>query len=268
MTRAVVGLVLGAVTAGALAYRERTPPPAPEPPVRRVVSLVPGITECLFAAGAGDAVVGVSRFCDYPAEAATRRQVGDVVVDPEVVLALRPDAVFSTRLLLADTNDVLRALGVRLVEIEINRLADVPAALREIGRWTGRDADADAAALDFERRVDAVRARAAGCAKPRVFVVYSADPLMTCGSGSYVDDVISAAGGENVFAGAKPWLTVGREDVLARRPDMVLVAGEGDGTLETLGRRVARIDPDLLLRAGPRLAEAVERLFEAFHGAR
>lgn len=259
---------------------------APQPP-ERIVSLVPAVTEMLFAIGAGDQVVGVSSFDKYPDEVRTRTRVG-ALVDPDVerILSLRPDLVVHYA-----TQDDLRAqlsrAGIPSHVYRHDGLADIPAAMRTLGTATGHSATADRAAADFERRVAAVRARVAGRPRPRTLLVFGREPsslrnLYASGGTGFLHDVLVAAGGDNVFADvARESVQASTELVLARAPSVIVelrtseLVGSGDhgtGPWRRLASvpavrdgRVHSLSGDYLVVPGPRLAGAVEALARVLH---
>lgn len=254
---------------------------------QRIVSLVPAVTEMLFAIGAGDLVVGVSSFDKYPDEVKTRPRVG-ALVDPDVerILALRPDMVVHYA-----TQDDLRAqlsrAGIASHVYRHDGLADIPATMRRLGAATGRGATAERAAADFERRVAAVRARVAGRPRPRTLLVFGRDPsslrnVYASGGTGFLHDVLVAAGGDNVFADvARESVQASTELILARAPAVIvelrtseLVGGADAGTgpwrrLASVPAvrdgRVHALSGDYLVVPGPRMAAAVEALSGVLH---
>ncbi|MCU0256953.1 MAG: helical backbone metal receptor, partial [Vicinamibacterales bacterium] len=195
--RAVVLPLLAALALAAHAQA----PPRPQ----RIVSLVPAVTEMLFAIGAGPRVVGVSSFDRYPDEVTTRARVG-ALVDPDVerILALRPHLV-----VIYATQDELRAqlqrAGIRSFTYRHHGLADIPATMRALGQMTGDEATAGTAATAFEARVARVRASVAGRPRPRTLLVFGREPgslrnVYASGCTGFLHEALEAAGGENVFA--------------------------------------------------------------------
>jgi iron complex transport system substrate-binding protein len=255
--RWAAGAILALLTGAAFLHRPVRIEPSSGTP-SRIVSLVPSLTECLFAAGGGDLLVGRSRFCDHPPEALAAPVVGDVIVDPESVVALDPDLVLSSRSLLAGANERLRQEGIRVVEYDVESVAGVADVIRDIGRRIGRAREAEHAAREFLARIEAVRRRPRS--GRRIYVEFSTDPRMTAGRGMYLHEVIEAAGGVNVFGDREGWAQVDAEEVVARRPDIVLVMHGLPAACD--GARVVHVEADIFLRAGPRLADAAERLYD------
>lgn len=197
-------------------------------PAHRVVSLIPATTELLFAIGAGDAVVGRTVWCEYPAEALAVPAVGDgMVPNIEAVVARQPDLVV---LYLSSQNAQaarkLRELGIAALQVRTDRLADVPRVGRMLGLLTGHEAGADSMARAFADSLQAATVPATDHAV-RAFVLVWADPPMTVGAGSYLSELVRRAGGENIYAdlpASSGQISV--ESAVERNPDVVLVLGK------------------------------------------
>ncbi|HSB55062.1 MAG TPA: helical backbone metal receptor, partial [Gemmatimonadales bacterium] len=189
-------------------------------PARRIVSLSPSTTELLFAIGAGPALVGRTRWCDYPPEAASVPSVGDGL-DPnvELVVSRRPDLV----VLYASTGNQgiiarLDALGIASASLKLDRLDDLPRAARLLGRLAGMAPRADSLAAWYQARLDS--ARSAGAApERRVALVVWDNPPIVIGAGSFLTEVVALAGARNVFDDvAQPSAPTGIETITARDP--------------------------------------------------
>ncbi len=250
---------------------------------RRIVSLVPGVTEILFAIGAQDALVGVTDFCDYPPEARRKARVGDMLApNLETLVSLRPDLVVATRSgNREETFDQLKRLGlpVYLVD-EPPSIADVLRLVGGLGQLTGRRDAAAAVAAGLERRITAVRERVAGRSHPRVLYVLWPEPLIVPGRGSLVSELIASAGGESVTADqGQGYPRMSLEAAVGRAPEVIILARHGAGTgpaareqwqrLESLpairSGRLYTADGDLLHRYGPRVVDGLELLARLIH---
>jgi len=239
----------------------------------RIISLSPHITELLFAAGAGDRVVGVDDSSDYPPAVAGIARVGEpAALDVEGLLKLRP-----TLIVLWDSGTPPRAkaelerLHLQLYVTEQRRLDDIGTALIEFGRLAGTQAAAAQAAQNYRAELARLRTDYAG--RPRLSVFYQVwdRPLYTLAGGHVVNEVLSLCGADNVFAGL-PTLApaVDREAVLARDPDVILIgaigaAGERQagewGQIPSLravrNHDVFTVDPSLVGRMAPRILQGV-----------
>jgi iron complex transport system substrate-binding protein len=248
----------------------------------RIVSLAPSLTEIAYAAGAGPALVGTVEYSDYPAAARALPRVGDGwSVDAERVLALRPDVVLAWSSGTPQaTIERLEAVGLRVVSVPTYRLADVPAALRQLGALAGTPQQAEAAAMGFEAGIRRLRERYAGARSVTVFIQIDDQPLYTVGGRHVISEVVELCGGRNVFADlpqvAPP---VDLESVLARDPQVILSTDDTVADPAAAWRRwpqlaavragaVYSLPADLVARATPRLADGVARTCAALDDAR
>lgn len=253
-------------------------------PARRIVSLSPGITELLFAAGAGAYVVGTTRYSDYPDAAKRIAQIGDATsLDLERILALRPDLIVIWR---SGTSPAmtakLTALGVPVYFSEPVRLRDIPETIAAFGALAGTGAEAGRAAREF--REDAGRLRRAYAGRTPVTVFYQVweQPLMTIGGKQLINDAIVLCGGVNVFATlAAPAPTIGPEAVVAANPQAIVTttyAGQASDGLDrwrklrnlraTAQGHLFALETPTLSRQSPRTLEGVELLCRALDRAR
>lgn len=198
-------------------------------PARRIVSLIPATTEILFAIGDGSRMVGRTRWCDYPAEAAAVPDVGDgISPNLEAVLAQSPDLVVMYH---SGSNAAaaarLRGLGVPTVRLAVDRLSDVSRIARLLGGLTERQATADSLAAAFDRELE--QATVQLDRNPiRILIVAWDQPPMAIGGGSFLSEMVTRAGGRNIFEDLNsPAAQVSIEAVVARRPDALLVSVDG-----------------------------------------
>jgi iron complex transport system substrate-binding protein len=284
--RALSPLLALALTAGGPAHAapahpgaaaggvERLGPPAPAAP-RRVVSLAPSLTDTVLALGKRDLLVGVTRYDDAPELARLPRVGGFLDPSPEAVVALRPDLVLwlTDGAALPDVQRIA-TLGVPVLAIPVVSVADVLACARVVGTALGDAPAGDRLARSLGDAIDAARRRAASGPRVRVLFVAGHDPLVVAGPGSYPDELIRIAGGENVVKGDRAWPVYPVERAVADDPAMVidgavLEPADGAGRLAAIPavRRgaVHRISDDTLLRPGPRLPRALEELSRALH---
>ena len=252
-------------------------------PARRIVSLAPHLTELLFAAGAGDRVVGASAWSDYPPAARAIPRIGDShAFDIERIVALRPDLVVAWDAGNAPRHLArFRRLGIPVHVEGAARLDDIGAALERLGRLAGTAPVAHEAAQRYRQRLAALREGHASLAPVRVFHQVWDEPLMTINGQHPVSDLIAACGGENAFAGA-PALApvVSREAVLRAAPAVITAAAADDGSdpfaawrrwagLPALANGLlVALPADAISRLSPRLLDAAEPLCEAIATAR
>jgi iron complex transport system substrate-binding protein len=243
----------------------------------RIVALSPHLAEIVYAAGAGDRLVAVVRYSDYPEAVRRLPSVGDAArFDTERLLALVPDLVLGW--LSGNPAQELRRverLGLPLFVTEPRQLEDVPRLLRIVGMIAGTADAAEATAVSFERDLAMLRSRYQGRARLRVFYQIWDRPLLTVNGKHLISDVIELCGGHNVFAYA-PVLTpaVSLEAVLAARPDVILggssAGGEAQLVAQWRGGPVAAlreippryVPADLIQRQTPRILEGARVVCE------
>ena len=258
-------------------------------PPKRIISLAPNVTEILFALGLGDRIVGVTRFCDYPAEARTKTKIGGFL-DPDVerIKALGPDMVIAFRGNPLSVLHKLEEIGVPLFTLDIkNELASVPHMIAQIGAATGRAAEAARLNMGLDLKLDRITSALASVPeKPRIFLSLEGLGLWTFGRDSYFNDLLARAGAVSVTAGIdKRWFEYGREALIRDDPDaFVILAGSESnfrraadwfrsqaGLRELKAVRTGRIlflDQNAASRFGPRLYDALEALARLLHPER
>ncbi len=193
----------------------------------RIVTLAPHLTELVFAAGAGEFLVGVSAYSDYPPEALELPVVSDAfTVDQEQLALLAP-----TLILAWDGGnpgpliEELSAAGYRIEAIRTHGLTDVPAAIERIGALAGRETAAQDVSRSFRSRIEELRAQYADERPVSVFYQVSSRPLYTVGGTHYISDIIELCGGWNVFSDLDELApAIGVEAVIERNPQVMLAA--------------------------------------------
>lgn len=249
-------------------------------PATRIVSLAPHATELLFAAGAGERVVGVSEYSDHPEAAKRLPSVGgSLQLDLERIIALKPDLIVAWK----SGNSArqlsrLRALGMMVFDSEPRGFADIASSLERLGTLAGTD-EGRMQAKKFRATVESLRQRYAGRPKVAVFYQIWPSPLMTLNDAHFVSEAIRVCGGVNVFGQLRPLApTVSREAVVKADPDAIFISDERSDAFDRwreLRRMKAvshghlfRIDGTAMNRPGPRLADATRVLCERIDEAR
>ncbi|MDP6436034.1 MAG: cobalamin-binding protein [Gammaproteobacteria bacterium] len=252
-------------------------------PAERVISLAPHITELVYAAGAGDRLVGVVDYSDYPVEARDVPRIGDSFrIDYEAVNILQPDLVLAWQSGSPDAIVVrLQELGYRVVELEASALDDIAADLQTIGELTGTGKIAAQRAAEFRAQLEKLRGKYADARLVRVFYQIAAEPYFTITGSHTISTAIDMCGGENVFAGMSglaPSVTL--ESVIAKNPEAIIASAvSGDeswkrgwqdwDSVEAVAREnLYSIDPDLISRPGPRIIEGVAQICAALEETR
>ena len=211
----------------------------------RIVSLGPAVTETLFAVGAGPSVVAVTTTDDFPPEVGRLPTVGGFApetISLETIVARKPDLVIAAGRFQQPVVEALDRLGIPAVVIDPDSLDGVLDAIVLVGKMTGHRAKADDLAADLRRRREAVRRRGAAIEpadRRRVLYVLRDEPLQTAGAHTFVGQMITEAGGCNIFADAgQQYPEVSDEAVLSRNPDLILAPDHGGvGLRDRLLRR-------------------------------
>lgn len=249
-------------------------------PATRVVSLIPATTELLFAIGAGDAVVGRTAYCDYPAEALAVPAVGDgILPNIEAVVARRPDLV----VLYSSSQNAISAaqlsrLGIASIRVRSDQLADVPRLAKLLGKLTAHQAGADSLALRFRAQLDSASQPPSRDTLGVMLLVW-ADPPMTVGAGSFLSELVARAGGRNIYddlPASSGQISV--ESAVRRNPDVVLVLGdsapsfarrpEWQAVPAVRERRFVFASGSMFSQPSPRAPEAITTLARRFRRVR
>lgn len=246
----------------------------------RIISLSPANTEILFAIGAGDRVVGVTEYCNYPAEAEEREKIGGVsTVSIEKVVALEPDLVLGCELNGKETFERLEELDITVVVSNPVNVSEIQDGIMLVGRITGEEKNASSVVADMERRMEEIKKKTRDVKRAKVAHITWHDPIWVAGSGTVQDELIEIAGGENVFSDVKDWDTVSLEKFIDRNPDVIIVSvGHGAAGMKPYeyviseerlkvvnavkNERVYSIDADIMSRASPRIVNATETVYE------
>lgn len=250
----------------------------------RVVSISPNTTETMFAIGAGDLLVGRSRYCDIPAEAQKLPAVGGFS-DPniEAIVALSPSLVIGARGPAGPgLMDNLRSHGIETFFPETETMATIKTMIIDLGKRVDRLAGAERVVHEIETKQNALRTKLVG--KPRVRVLFAFDvaPVIAAGPGSFTDEVLREAGAENVITKGGPYPTIGLEHLLALDPDLFLDGASDMQAVKSMRERVTdapgwkelravkqgrirQVGSDAL-RPGPRIGDGLWAIARAIHG--
>jgi len=236
-------------------------------PVQRVISLVPSAMETLDALGARDVLVARTDFDTASWAAGLPSVGGGLHPSVETIVSLHPDLVllFGGRQD-PQTPERLRELGIPHLALRPDRIADVEHMIELLGRVTGRANRADSLVAGIDHTLSAVRSEVAGRARPRVAYVLGGRPPWVAGPGTYIDELISIAGGTNVFQDLESlYSAVSPEELVARKIDVVLLppGAAFDRTLVP-GARVEVVPGDLE-RPGPDVATMARDLARLLH---
>ncbi len=247
----------------------------------RIVSVTPATTEIACALGLEEELVGVSTFCDYPPSVKKKEKIGSFS-DPnlEKIIMLKPDAVLATGLEQAQAVEKMEKLGLNVISVEPGDFEGLFRSVTEIGKACGKEKRASELVRDMRRSLGSLRARVSGISaslRPKVYFEIWNDPIMTAGKGSFIDEMISIAGGINISGDTgRPFSQFSAELVVERDPDVIILGymAGGPSAAASVGKRAGwsgikavrsgrvydDIDPDTLFRPGPRLIEGVKAL--------
>jgi iron complex transport system substrate-binding protein len=254
----------------------------------RIVSASPAVTEILFALGAGDRVVAVTDQCNYPLAAARLPKIGGFwTPSTERALGARPDLVIGSRGNPPDFVEALRKSGVPVVTVDPRTLRDIYDTISQVAELTGDRVVGERLVASMQSRLKAVADRIGEVPvkqRPTAFLVLQVMPPWTAGAGTFQDDAIGAAGAVNIAGDLKGFGAYSIETLTAKDPRFLLLSTmDGDRmrmkkevmespVLRRLsaveGGRMLVLESDPLMRAGPRIVEAVEAMARAFYPSR
>ena len=252
---------------------------APHP--QRIVSLAPSVTETLFALGVGSRLVGVTTYCDYPAEARKLPKIGGFMSPSlELIVAKRPDLVIGV----SSATDLVKAremerLGLKVTLISLASVSDILSSIKKIARLLGSPQAGEKLVSRITLRFDEVKKRVAPAPRRSTLLVVGLRPLVAVGGKNFIDELITLAGGENIAGNAaQPWLNLPDEYVVAKAPQVIIEAGMGSDRIESAKhwadlksipavkeRRVYAYPSDKILRPGPRIGEGLEEIARLVH---
>ncbi len=248
-------------------------------PVRGIISLAPSFTEIVYALGAEEKLVGVTTYCDYPQEAALKQKVGDFL-NPSIerIIAMKPDCVLATAPSQARTIDRLEKLGLNVVQLNPESILGVERCIVQIGEILDRKDAADSLVDQFRGSIRRLRHLTSLIEnKKRVFLEMDTNPLVSPGPASFVGELLTLAGGENVVQSNSRYPVVNPEFVIKEDPEVIIIANPavspeevksrlGWGTISAIRwGRVYSIEAGKISRPGPRAVKGAEELFRLIY---
>jgi iron complex transport system substrate-binding protein len=259
---------------------------------QRIISAAPSITEMLYALGLGDRVVGVTEFCHYPPEVRQKPKIGSYMrPNLETIVAMRPDLV----VVLRERGELvaqLRRVGLRVLDLQHNTLEGIFDAMLLLGRTVGVEDVARDRVAELRAKLEVIRSKASALPRRKVMFVIGRTPgtiqdLMVVGRQSFLNELITIAGGQNIFQEANAFYPrIPREEIYARGPQVIIDMGDmadTDRVTEEHKRsvpdlwktlvdvpavkdgRVYPVAEDLFVVPGPRVVEAAQMLLEMIH---
>jgi iron complex transport system substrate-binding protein len=261
----------------------------PNPRPKRILSMSPGITEILFAIGAGDLVVGVTDFCDYPVEATKLPKVGGLLNPSfETIITLQPDLIIHQKGS-SEINKFAKRLGIRTLDVPMLSLEDIFTGIPIVGKNIGFNDEADKLVADLKAVINRHQKRLANVKRKSVLLLLgvSTDPgrdMYAIGRGTFIGELLSLAGGENVLPESQPlYPKISKEYVIRKSPEIIIEVGPtrilSD---EEISKRIKKwkrfstlravqnneihiISANYLLKPGPRLIKIIAHFVNAIH---
>ncbi len=255
--------------------------PAAEELPQRIISLAPANTEILYALNLGDKVVGVSSYCNYPPQVKEKEKVGDFSnPNIEKIAALKPDLILATGLEQAPVVKRLKQLGFTVEVIDPQNFNELFDSITRIGELTGTRTYAFLLNQSMKSRIGKLmQAIAAKVTEPpKIFIEISLQPLMTASSRTFLDEMINMLRAINIASNlSRPYCRISEEFVIKQDPDCIILTSPRAKAFFTAkeawqqvkavknNKLIDTINPDLLMRPGPRLIDGLEQLAEKIY---
>ena len=250
----------------------------------RIVSLAPSNTEILFALGLGDKIVGVTDYCNYPPQALNKTKIGGYsTINIERVIALKPDLVVAAYGNGRETVETLRKFNITVVALNPKNVKDIERDILLLGKITGTEDNATKLVRWMEEKIEYIKKKVKGRKKVSVAHILWHDPIWVSGKNTFIDEVISIAGGYNVFD-FEGWKIVSIEDLIEKNPEVIIVSsgsgmgGKRDVVYEWVvsderlkgidavkNNRVYVVNADIISRPSYRIVFAIEKVAKLLH---
>ncbi len=237
----------------------------------RIISLAPNTTEILYSLDLGNSIVGIDDFSNYPEEVKNIERLG-TFNNPNIekIVLLKPEYVLVNSGLGRAREDYLSSLGIKIIKVSPKTIEDLYNDIRKLGIVFNKERNAENIIRDMQFRIKNVSQVRRG-ATPKVFVQLFDDPLVTVSS--FISDIIRLAGGENIASDIKDDAGIfSYEALIDRNPDIILVVGfsgnanNSNSISAVKNKKIYKnLNPDLILRPGPRAAETIEMLNKIFY---
>lgn len=252
-------------------------------PPNRIVSLAPDVTETLFALGLDSEIVGVTRFSNFPPAARDKPKVGSyVAINIEKIIDLKPDLILGTG---AGNSRIqvekLWRVGFPVFVVYPKNFDDILETIHLTGRVVGREKRAKRIVREMKHRLCQVRQQIKGRRRPLVFLQIGRDPIFTVSKGSFANDLIAMAGGDNIAKNERvPYPSYSLEEIVLRAPEVIIITsmyteGDYDRWIEewkkwdvipaVRNNRLHIVDSDLIDRPSPRIIQGLEQMTRIIH---
>ena len=245
---------------------------------QRIVSLSPTSTEVMFAIGAQDKLVGVTNSCDYPQGALEIEKVGDFSgPNLEMIINLKPDVVIGGTYIQEDVTKALFELGIPVISTEAENIADIYTSIEILGMLSQNEDNAKKVIDDMKIRLEEIAKKVKDTDPVPVFYVVWKDPFKTAGNNTFINEVLTLAGGENVASDVEGWADYSREELIVKNPYAIVSSSHSSPVKETVesfvsdplfseleasqAKRVHIMSDDsIIARGGPRIVDAIEEI--------
>ncbi|MEK9198720.1 MULTISPECIES: ABC transporter substrate-binding protein [Bacillales] len=249
----------------------------------KIVSLQPSNTEILFELGVGDQIIGASEYDTYPEEALKIERVTDsMTVNTERIIELNPDVVFAYTTGEEAQIDQLESAGLKVFVIQsATSINDVYGDIEQMAEVMGVEEEGKQVVEDIQSQIAAVQEKTKSIEQKKkvYFEISPAPDIWSIGSGTFQQEMIEAAGVENIYADQQGWFAVTEEDLITRNPEAIvstvnyiedpkgeILAREGWSTISAVqNKEVYLLNADIMDRPGPRIGEAVEMIAQTIY---
>ena len=279
MLKHIIVIIISMIATVSAGFAEEVNP-------KRIISLTPATTEILFALGLDDEIIAVSSFCSWPLKAGEKTKAGSFSSpNIEKIISLKPDLVFVTGMEQENISTMLSGLGIKYISVDPKNIDELMYSIEKIGEITGKINEAKGINRNIKNVLSEIDKFVSGktfSEKPHVYMEIWHDPIMSPGKGSFVDDMIKRAGGISVTSDLRrSYSRIDPEVVISRNPDRIILAymksdkwvrdnfskrlGWQNIDAVKLDKIYTCINPDIILRPGPRVAQGLMELHERFY---
>ena len=246
---------------------------------QRIVSLAPSTTELIYALGAGNKVVGVTDFDNYPPEVKDVPKVGGFKgPNVEAITAQKPDIIFASTLSGKEQMESLEKMGIPVVMLEAKNIAQIYQSIRIIGQITGTEKKGEELIKQMQDKIKEINDKVKDLPKVSVFYLVSLDGNWTSGKGTFIDELINLAGGKNVAEDVNGWAQYSVEELVKKNPDVIItsphagdvkdiknMAGYKDTNAVKNDKIFVISNDDIISRASNRIVLGLEEIAKFLH---
>jgi len=240
----------------------------------KLISTCPAITEILYYLQLDENIIGVSNHCDYPKETKNKVKCAGMSLDLEKIISLKPDFVLIMNGFRNGEETILTSASLKVISLNLSNISQIVNSIKIIGKKFNRES----LAKGFERNLKLIKDTISEDFEkpPLVYVETWGNPLMSVGNSSFISDIITAAGGKNIFSDkTQDNIQISVETILTKNPDIIIIAYPEevktiykrplfDSLNATKNKRVYKINPDLIVRPGPRILDGILELHNKF----